>query len=381
MHLCSQPSTAIRPLLYLLAVIFAPPITGHAQLEKVPKWNVVEDGGTASKLGAGGNNFIRQLEIVRPEAATTAKQLAAINPQLPKLLPRFAALMASAEISSRYKEIYDLKLKTLKVGGQLTPHNYFDLETALRLEDPVTKRKVLLVQSDMDVVTDGSDPGRAPALKDYDLARSSDWYQPMTAYGWGGSGTANPFLDYYPKALADLQDLRADLVVKATADKGVIWREMLETCDKQIYRIKARGMGNSTRQELRGRRFLLAGKDPFVVLPVPWVKGSAAWTPQIGDFVAVIYKGRVYPAVLGDAGPSDKIGEASLRLARALNPQADGQTRAIEELAVTYLFFPRTRKKFAEPNLSEWRAQVLKLLGDIGGLSDPATLHDWMGEK
>ncbi len=116
--------------------------------------------------------------------------------------------MANAEVSSRYKEIYDLKLKSLKGGGSLTPHNYFDLETALRLQDPVTERKVLLVQTDMDVVTDGSDPGRAKALADYDLARSSDWYQPTTSYGWSGEGSENPFLDYYPKALAELQKLR-----------------------------------------------------------------------------------------------------------------------------------------------------------------------------
>jgi hypothetical protein len=366
---------SLSPLVAVL--LFAGQLSVVAQLEKVPKWEVVAKGGTASGLSAGGRNFIQELKIARPVAATTAVQLAAINPHLPKLLPRFDALMASAQVSSRYKEIYDLKLRTLKAGGELTPHNYFDLETALRLEDPVSKRKVLLVQSDMDVVTDGSDPGRAAALGDYDLARSSDWYQPATSYGWSGNGAANPFLDYYPKALADLKKLRAELVLKAAKDKGVIWREMLATCDAQIYRIEVRGMGKSTRAELRGRRFLLADRDPFVVLPVPWVRGSAAWTPRIGDYVAVIYKDRVYPAVLGDAGPSDKIGEASLKLARALNPKADGKTRAIEALAVTYLFFPGSRTKFGEPDLAVWRTKVEGLLKDIGGLSDAAALHDW----
>ena len=103
--------------------------------------------------------------------------------------------------------------------------------------------------------------------------------------------------------------------------------------------------------------------------------------PKIGDYVAVIYKDRVYPALLGDAGPSDKIGEASLRLARALNPKADGQTRAIEELAVTYLYFPGSRAAFGEPDLAQWREKVSSLLADIGGLSDPADLHDWLAEE
>jgi len=353
--------------------------SSSAQLEKVPKWEVeVQAGRTAAGLGASGKNFVQEIKVARPVAATTAKQLAATNPHLPKLLPRFEALMASAQVSSRFGEIYDSKLKTLKAGGALTPHNYFDLETALRLEDPVTKRKVFLVQSDMDVVTDGSDPARAAALGDYDLARTSDWYQPTTAFGWAGDGAANPFLDYYPQALKELQELRAELVAKSAKDRGVIWREMITTCDAQIYRIKERGMGDRTRQDLRGRRFLLADRDPFVVLPVPWVQGGAAWTPQIGDYVAVVYKDRIYPAVLGDAGPHDKVGEASLKLARALNPKADGKHRAIEELAVTYLFFPGSRTKFAEPDLAQWHTKVRELLGDIGSLSDPAALHDWM---
>ena len=347
-----------------------------AQLQKVPKWEVVE-GGTATSLSSGGKNFVQAVTIARPEASTTAAQLTAINPNLPKLLPRFEKIMKTAEVSSRYKEIYDLKIKNLKNGSAFTPHNYFDLETALRLEDPVTKRKVLLVQTDMDVVTDGSDPGRAANIEDYDLARSSNWYLPTTSYGWGGSGSANPFLKYYPEALEELQKLRSELVLKSEKDKGVIWREMLTACDSQIYRIKMRGMGNSTRTELRGRRFLLADRDPFVVLPIPWVKGSAAWTPKIGDYVAVIYKNRVYPAVLGDAGPSDKIGEASLMLAQKLNPKADGRTRAVEELAVTYLYFPGSKTGFKEPNLKEWQEKVKSLLDDIGGLSDPATFHDW----
>jgi hypothetical protein len=346
------------------------------QLAKVPKWEI-DKGGSASALNAGNRNYVKEIRIARPMASTTAAQLAAINPSLPKVLPGFNRLMETAQVSSQFDAIYDKKLATLKRGEVLTPHNYFDLETALRLEDPTTKRKVFLVQTDMDVVTDGSDPERSASMESYDLARSSDWYLPQTSYGWAGSGGRNPFLDYYPAALEKLEKVRTRMVAESQLDKGVIWREMIAACDAQIYRIKMRGMSASTRKELASRRFLLADRDPFVVLPVPWVNGSAAWSPQIGDYVAVVYKDRIYPAILGDSGPRDKIGEASLKLALMLNPKANGKTRAVEELTVTYLFFPHTKKKFGPPNLAEWRATVMSLLGEIGGVSSPAVVYDW----
>ncbi|MGK0189004.1 MAG: hypothetical protein ACI9R3_004820 [Verrucomicrobiales bacterium] len=91
----------------------------------------------------------------------------------------------------------------------------------------------------MDVVTDGSDPGRASTIDDYNLARSSDWYLPETSYTWARSRdmAENPFLSYYPAALKNLQKMRVDIVAQAANDPGVIWREMLKTCDAQISRI------------------------------------------------------------------------------------------------------------------------------------------------
>ena len=326
-------------------------------------------------------SYLRSIHYVRPRPATTAAQLTAINPNLPKLLPGFSKLMASAKVSSRYKELYDRKLQKIRKGELLTSHNYFDCETVLRLEYPGTGRKVLLLQADMDVVTDGSDPGRAAQLADYNVARTSDWFLPETSYSWTRSGgPPNPFLDYYPGALTKLQKLRAQLEVEAKADPGVVWRELLKSCDDQIYRVKMRGLGKSTKTGLRARRFLLADRDPFVVLPVPWVNKSAQWSPQIGDYAAVVYRNRIYPAVLGDAGPSDKVGEASLRIARELNPKANGKQRAVSDLTVTYLYFPRSRTTKREPDLSAWRNRVRGLLGEIGGISDPAALHDWVAK-
>lgn len=372
----------MRILSTLVLTALAVP-TALAQFGTIPVWDRVTPPAdtpppTAVTLRHKGRSFIHRVEYAQPAATTTAAQLTTINPHLPKILPDFGRLMESAAVSSRYAELYALKLKVLRRGEELTPHNYFDCETVLRLSHPDTGRKVLLLQADMDVVTDGSDPGRAPGLADYDLARSSDWFLPETAYSWHRPGGApNPFLTYYPDALAKLQTLRSQLEAEAKADRGVIWRELLKSCDDQIYRIKERGLHNYTKTNLNERRFLLADRDPFVVLPVPWINKGAAWSPKMGDYAAVIYQDRIYPAILGDAGPAHKVGEASLRLARALNPKANGKTRAVSALAVTYLFFPRTATKAKEPDLALWHRKVAALLQEIGGLGENVTLHQW----
>ena len=352
-----------------------------AQFENAGVWKPLEPTVSSTMLRKNGRSYIRGIEFVQPAPATTAAQLVAINPHLPKILPGFAELMKSAELSSRFGELYARKTTNLKRGDLLTPHNYLDCETVLRLKHPRTGRKVLLLQADMDVVTDGSDPVRAPKLADYDLARSSDWYLPETAYSWTRSGgAANPFLAYYPDTFAKLQKLRAQLEAEAKADTGVVWRELLRSCDDQIYRIKERGFHNNTKTNLRNRRFLLADRDPFVVLPVPWVNKSAAWSPKVGDYAAVIHGNRIYPAILGDTGPSFKVGEASLRLARELNPKANGRTRAISDLSVTYLFFPKSGGKAKVPDLKAWHSRVDALLKEVGGLGEGVTLHRWAAE-
>ena len=361
-----------------LLALFLLTLPTHAQLTNVPKWEQLDPSDSSTTLRKNGSSYIHSLSFTRPTPSTTAAQLTALNPAPSKVLPDFAKLMESAEVSSNFAALYDRKAQKMQRGELLTPHNYFDCETVLRLAHPDSGRKVLLLQADMDVVTDGSDPGRAPNLADYNLARSSDWFLPETAYSWPRSGNdPNPFLTYYPEVLTKLQTLRAQLEENAKADPGVVWRELITTCDDQIYRIKERGLHNYTKTNLRNRSFLLADRDPFVVLPVPWVKQNAAWSAKPGDYAAVIYKDKIYPALLGDAGPSDKVGEASLRLARELNPKANGKTRAISELTVTYLFFPKTATKAQAPNLTLWHQKVSALLTDLGGLGQGITLHQW----
>ncbi len=286
----------MRPLLPFLLLTQL----SHAQLDNIPAWNPLPPSTSSTALRQNNRSYIHSIEFAQPTPATTAVQLTALNPHLPKILPHF------------------------------------------------------------------------------DLARSSDWFLPETAYSWHNSGgTENPFLTYYPETLAKLQELRTQLEANAKTDPGVVWREMIKSCDDQIYRVRERGLHNSTKSNLRNRRFLLADRDPFVVLPVPWVNKDAAFSPKMGDYAAVIHGNKIYPAILGDAGPSDKVGEASLRLARELNPKANGRTRAISDLTVTYLFFPKSATKAQTPDLALWHQNVSALLKEIGGLGEGITLHAW----
>ncbi len=339
----------------------------------------VEDGLKYSSQFRPGGTYIETMKIVRPKANQSPTALADINPNLPNLLKDFTKLIDTSEISDRYEELYDRKIALIKSGNYSTEHNFFDCETILRLKHPKTGRLALWVQGDMDVVTDGSDPVRSPKIRDYDLARSSDWFLPETSYSWKRESTdpVNPFLEYYPSVIKDLQEFRGIVAAKLANDPDVVWREVLKTVDSQIAKMKSRGMSESTRTGLSSRRNLEATKDPFVVLPVPWVNQDADWGPKIGDYVAVIYKDKIYPAILGDSGPSDKVGESSLRIAQAINPKASGRNRAVSDVTVSYLFFPKTAGPRSAPDHELWRNKVAELLEDLGGIYSLDKLHQW----
>ncbi|MDF1810973.1 MAG: glycoside hydrolase family 75 protein [Verrucomicrobiales bacterium] len=362
---------------FLFSLISIIPHVGWSQVKSLSY--EFEDGEKYSSQIRTKESYIASMKIMRPKANQSPTALAKVNPHLPNLLKDFTKLIETSEVSSRYKELYDRKISLIKRGSYSTQHNFCDCETVLRLKHPETGRIALWVQADMDVVTDGSDPGRSPKIEDYDLARSSNWFLPGTSYSWARASTdpANPFLEYYPGAIKELQAFRETVVEKQKSDSGVIWREILDTVDSQIYRMKSRGMGSGTRKDLSARRFLEATKDPFVVLPVPWVNKSAAWSPQIGDYAAVIYKDKVFPAILGDSGPSDKVGEASLKIARGINPEANGRNRAVSDVTVSYIFFPRTASPRSAPDYALWRTKVGELLEDIGGMYHPEKLHSW----
>jgi hypothetical protein len=79
---------------------------------------------------------------------------------------------------------------------------------------------------------------------------------------------------------------------------------------------------------------------------------------------------------VGDIGPNEKVGEASLRIARQINPLATPYNRPVSDLKVSYLVFPGTAEtSFGPPDLEKIRRRCEKLLQEIGGASVP--LHHW----
>jgi hypothetical protein len=97
----------------------------------------------------------------------------------------------------------------------------------------------------------------------------------------------------------------------------------------------------------------------------------------VGDFAAVVHAGHVYPCIIGDTGPKAKTGEASQRLAKALNPKASGRVSAVSTPCITYIVFPQTRTAKGAPDFARYAAEVGRLVEEIGGLGPGVKLHAW----
>ncbi|KUN05951.1 hypothetical protein AQI95_13505 [Streptomyces yokosukanensis] len=90
-------------------------------------------------------------------------------------------------------------------------------------------------------------------------------------------------------------------------------------------------------------RYLNAETLPYIVVPAP----SPLWDPgelgvRGGAVAAVVYRGRVQYAVVGDTGPSDLIGEASYATARSLGIRTDPGGGGAPS-GVTYIVFKNSR--------------------------------------
>ncbi|SFA73062.1 Peptidoglycan-binding (PGRP) domain of peptidoglycan hydrolases-containing protein [Amycolatopsis marina] len=86
---------------------------------------------------------------------------------------------------------------------------------------------------------------------------------------------------------------------------------------------------------------LIADKLPFVVVP----QATSTWNHDQsnvpgGTVVAVVYKGKVVYAVVGDRGPKDAIGEGSYALAKALGINPNPRTGGVSGKVVDYIAFP-----------------------------------------
>ena len=324
-----------------------------------------EYGTTATKDRSEPENYAVDIKVnVRvPKPHKSLEELSNLNPQLATILPGLPILLDTAKVSPSFDELYRLKVRNLqanlmRLDALMSRHNFYDTETVLELEHPVSKRRALLVQSDMDVDTDGSDSDRVP-----DVEGASSTFQPFTSYNW-------------PK--------------QTKQPNNAFIRPREERLKKIAQELAASGVSAAKQKELKGRQaelkneitnlqrnsFLVAKLDPFIVLPGSMFGKKDQLTPKVGDYCVVIQDNVLYPAILGDVGPSYKSGEGSLRLCQALNPKASGYSRAASDLKVTYLVFPGSGERpWTVPNYEKWRAQCESLLGELGGHN--GQLHVW----
>ena len=121
--------------------------------------------------------------------------------------------------------------------------------------------------------------------------------------------------------------------------------------------------------DLKKYSFLIAKADPYVVLPgFMFRQPNHPFEPKLGDYVVVIYQGKLYPALLGDVGPSYKIGEASLRICTELDPRSNPYNRPASDLNITYLVFPGSAEEPpGPPDLQKLHDRCAALLNEIGG--------------
>ena len=327
----------------------------------------IEKGGIASKerIDEASYTASYQLALRVPIPATTFAELEAGNPELGKMLPGLPPLIAKAKVSDWFKKLYDNKVGRVRrdantLNELLTKHNIYDCETILQFQGD-SGRRVFFMQAEMDVVSDGSDGDRLPVMPE-DIVNSPN-YQPFTSYGWPKkTTTANPIIAGYERRIDAAQK---ELSGNAAADRKEWLRERV--------RMLKRGI-----DDLKARSFLIADYDPFIVIPVDILSSGDAFAPDIGDYAVVICGKKLYPAIVGDGGPTFKVGEASLRMAKEINPRASSYNRPVSDLKVGYLVFPGSHdSEKGPPDYEKWRQRCHDLLGEIGGVGEGYQLHQW----
>ena len=328
----------------------------------------IEKGGIASRERVDETSYTAtyQLSLRIPTPAKTMAELETSTPELAKMLPGLPALVENAAVSAWFNKLYENKAGRIRrdansLNELLTKHNLYDCETILQLQS-AGGRRVFFMQSEMDVVSDGSDGDRLAAMPD-EIVDSPN-YQPFTSYAWSKKTPApNPIVAGWERRAAAA---RKELAAPSTTAVRKAWlRDRIQFLKRGI-------------EDLKGRSFLIADYDPFIVIPVNILASNDPFAPKTGDYAVVVFAGNLYPAIVGDGGPTFVVGEGSLRLAHELNPKASPYNRPVSDLKVSYLVFPGSREgERSPPDYEKWRQRCHELLGEIGGVGEGYELHQW----
>jgi hypothetical protein len=330
-------------------------ITLRSTVETVP-------GVDAATERADPESYVLDLKLLAhvPSPNKTIEELAKVSPQLPVLLPGLASMLSADSVSPLFVQLYDTKVRMLRdhlgrLDLLLSRHNFFDCQTVLQLEHPQSHRKALLLQADMDVDADGSDSDRLPIG-----TGSPANFKPSTSYRWQKKTDApNPYLAGTEERLKRAEDEYA--LANTTPGRKHELRNAIAELRAEV-------------STLKKFSFLIGATDPFIVVPGAFTRGPDPVKP--GDHALVVFGNTVYPVIVGDVGPNDKVGEASLRIAKELNPLSTAYNRPVSDLKVTYIIFPGTADKpFGPPDLEKIHARCETLVNEIGGTTVP--LYKW----
>jgi hypothetical protein len=329
-------------------------ITVHSSVDTPP-------GTDASTERSDPDSYVLELKLRArvPAPNKSLEELSRVTPQLGKVLPGLETMIGPDSISPLYKDLYAAKVRNLhdnlaRLDLLLSRHNFYDCQTVLQLQHPQTHRKALLLQADMDVDADGSDSDRMPAGP----AVTTN-FKPFTSYRWPKKTPApNP---YQPAIEDRLHKAEEEFALKTTtADRKRDLRNTITQLRDEV-------------NTLKKFSFLIGRADPYIVVPGMFARSKEA---KVGDLAVVVFGEKIYPSIVGDVGPNDKTGEASLRIAKEINNLATPYNRPVSDLKVTYLIFPGTAEMpFGPPDLDKMQARCQALVDEIGGTTVP--LHHW----
>ena len=329
-------------------------ITLHASVEPTP-------GGEASVERVDPQSYVLDLKLSArvPTPNKTIEDLAKVSPALPKLLPGLPEMVTPESVSPFFADLYNTKVKMLRenlarLDLLLSKHNFYDCETVLQLKHPQTHRRAVLLQADMDVDADGSDSDRLPIS-----SGAPTNFKPSTSYRWAKKTPApNPYL---APAEEKLKRAETEYALRTiTPERKRELRAAIAQLRDEV-------------ESLKKFSFLIGTTDPYIVLPGGFARSTDA---KVGDYALVVFGENIYPAIVGDVGPADKVGEASLRIAKEISPQTTPYNRPVSDLKVTYLIFPGTAEPHpGPPDLEKLQARCEALVNEIGGASVP--LHHW----
>ncbi|MBX9578247.1 MAG: glycoside hydrolase family 75 protein [Chthoniobacterales bacterium] len=308
------------------------------------------------------------LHVAIPKPATTLSELAAATPEMPQALPNLEEMIPSSAEGKKtaspfFATLFENKTKSLQHHlshlEQLFPReSLYDCQTILTLTNKKNGVRALLVQAIMNVNADGSDGDR-----NIPLEKLSVFYQPQTNYRWPkATSHANPNLhdveEKWAQAKLSLTNTALTLDQKTKLQEQVSNKEQMLT-------------------ELQRWSFLIGSADPFIVLPKFMLDSKNADSASVGDYAIVLYQNKLYPAIIGDIGPSSKIGEASLRLCRAIDPRSGADRRPVSSPQVSYFIFPKSADlPMSAPNYTHWSDRCHQLWNALGG-SSSINWHEW----